>query len=505
MPECSVNSVSLWFGKANVMSRIIPFGFLCVLIAALAAPPPVCAADWPMLQGNPARTGYTDDTVQLPAKVLWQYDAREEQVSRHVQAIISDGRAYLPTHAGNLHCVDAATGKLLWKYNVGSPIMHSPACGSGLVVTGCYDGAVVALSAEGKQVWRTPTKGPVWASPLIYKSKVFIGDRLGVFYALDLATGEVLWTYDVGAPIMLSASALRSEASGSKTADGRLYLGGEDCVLRCLDAGSGDEIWKSAQLGGAGFRSYWPVVTGGKVIVGTMRAQAFNIGIGRDRAFLDQHADLLPTRRGGEQARHEDLQPFIIEWLSKNPNDQTLFFLNASDGKTFGIPPALALAGHGTAYPPVAVGKDGTIYLEYCLFRVGESQPAALGWVDFTGDGIRFHEFCHGGGTSRDQRGLFVAFNVTDISQLLIVGGDKIFGRGAQGISLGAFDLKTRQPMAIGHGRVSVARPSYSVFRTNGGTDSPLALANNKLFLVDNSSMVCIGAPSKAPSTPKGK
>ena len=60
------------------------------------------------------------------------------------------------------------------------------------------------------------------ASPSISSGKVYIGSNDGNLYVLDLKTGEKLWNYDLGAPILSI-----SEVSGSNiyvaTYDGNVY------------------------------------------------------------------------------------------------------------------------------------------------------------------------------------------------------------------------------------------------------------------------------------------
>src|SRR5512137_993008 len=86
------------------------------------------ATDWPQLQGNPQRTGYTPDSVAPPFRVAWSRDFQPERGSRHVQAVIYAGKVFVGSEYGNLYALGATDGKEAWRFTCGSPIMHTVAC-----------------------------------------------------------------------------------------------------------------------------------------------------------------------------------------------------------------------------------------------------------------------------------------------------------------------------------------------------------------------------------------
>ena len=52
---------------------------------------------------------------------------------------------FTATNDGYLHAVDAVTGKKLWSYNVGTPIIPDPWIDEGTVYVSGQDGYVYAL------------------------------------------------------------------------------------------------------------------------------------------------------------------------------------------------------------------------------------------------------------------------------------------------------------------------------------------------------------------------
>lgn len=84
-------------------------------------------------------------------------------------------------------------------------------------------------------VWRTPTAGPVYGSPLVHDSTVYGGSDDGFVYALDAASGTVIWKSGTG-------GAVRARPA---LAGDRLYVPSDDGQLYCLDARSGETAWKA--------------------------------------------------------------------------------------------------------------------------------------------------------------------------------------------------------------------------------------------------------------------
>jgi outer membrane protein assembly factor BamB len=118
---------------------------------------------------------------------------------------VSGGIVYVGSRSsesgGRLRALDAATGATLWQAD--EPWL-SPSVSGGMVVSGRDDGQIVALDARsGAERWRIATGGPTSGStrgPAIVGSTVFFSVDLGKWVgALDLATGRLLWRYDVDA------------------------------------------------------------------------------------------------------------------------------------------------------------------------------------------------------------------------------------------------------------------------------------------------------------------
>ena len=81
--------------------------------------PATHAADWPMLRGNPQRTGISEETVTPPLSALWRFTGTFQRNNPAAPAIVGSTAYFAagstPSGGGILFAVDVKTGAQKWR------------------------------------------------------------------------------------------------------------------------------------------------------------------------------------------------------------------------------------------------------------------------------------------------------------------------------------------------------------------------------------------------------
>jgi outer membrane protein assembly factor BamB len=174
-------------------------------------------------------------------------------------------------YRGNAQATGVAKGdlpdkpELLWKFSIEKGGFQSTAAIiGGAVYIGGGDGKFYALNlADGKLLWSFDAVLGFAASPAVRNGRIYIGDMDGNFYCLDARKGEKIWAFQTVGEIDSSANFYAkpsSTGSDSKNngiaelpspppplpmGEGSFVLfGSQDAMLYCLDAENGRLAWK---------------------------------------------------------------------------------------------------------------------------------------------------------------------------------------------------------------------------------------------------------------------
>jgi outer membrane protein assembly factor BamB len=209
-----------WHRRLSGCAAASPaFAGKLVLVTALAPKP--CTGD---------RGGGMSAFDAESGRLRWRVPSGPSESS----PLVVRGRAVFGSWDGNVYCVDARNGRILWRFRTGGPVKGGAAYAAGTVYAASYDGHVYALSlARGRLLWRSGSLGPFYATPSVANGRVVIGSTSGVVYSLRAASGEVTWERRIG-EFVYSAAALAKE---------RVYVGSYDHRLYALDAATGSVEW----------------------------------------------------------------------------------------------------------------------------------------------------------------------------------------------------------------------------------------------------------------------
>jgi PQQ-dependent dehydrogenase (methanol/ethanol family) len=204
-------------------------------VAATSARRPVTAVDdrrlvnaaaepgnWMTYGGTYAETRFSplaqiDEKTIERLKPAWVVDLDTAR-GQEATPLVVDGVMYTSTAWSKVMALDAATGRVLWKFDphvIGGKAVHAccdvvnrgVAIWKGKLFVGTIDDRLIALDAKtGKQLWSVVTADQskaytITGAPRVFRDKVVIGNsgaELGVrgyVTAYDTATGRQVWRF----------------------------------------------------------------------------------------------------------------------------------------------------------------------------------------------------------------------------------------------------------------------------------------------------------------------
>ncbi|WP_184549099.1 PQQ-binding-like beta-propeller repeat protein [Mucilaginibacter sp. FT3.2] len=140
-------------------------------------------------------------------KLVWKYKTGEDKKTHLMEgfqatAVIKNGQVFVGSRDGFFYVLDSEKGKLKWKYDAhGSWIVSTAALKDENVYTTTSDSYLfIALNANtGAEKFRVKTNGYNFSSPAIIGNHAYFGDFSGLLYNIDLASGQVINTFETPA------------------------------------------------------------------------------------------------------------------------------------------------------------------------------------------------------------------------------------------------------------------------------------------------------------------
>jgi outer membrane protein assembly factor BamB len=192
--------------------------------------------------------------------------------------VVWRGAVYFGSGDGNVYSLDAASGKLNWKFHTGDVVHASPAIADGTLFIGSWDSYFYALdAATGKEKWRFKTgedheiynQVGIQSSAAVMDGVVYFGCRDSNFYAVDAQTGQKKWSFNNKGSWVITSPAVQ---------DGKVYFATSDSGLFYeLDARTGAQVFSLSSKGWPMFSS--PAIAGGMLYIGSHEGKLLAIDL----------------------------------------------------------------------------------------------------------------------------------------------------------------------------------------------------------------------------------
>ena len=138
---------------------------------------------------------------------------------------VANGYVYVGSYDGNLYCLNATTGDLVWNFTTGNFIDSSPAIADGYIYVGSDDNNLYCLNqTTGGFIWSYTTGDPVDSSPAVARGYVYVGSDDNKFYCLNASTGSFIWSYTTGDSVYSSPAIVGDS----------VYVGSTDNTFYCF-------------------------------------------------------------------------------------------------------------------------------------------------------------------------------------------------------------------------------------------------------------------------------
>ena len=207
----------------------------------------------------------------------------------------ADGKLFVTSGLGVIEALDAQTGQSVWRKRLATPLHSAPTVSNGRLFAVSDDNELFAVnSATGEVLWTyqgivESARMLTAPSPAVFEDVVIAPFASGELVALRVQNGVVLWQDALSSTGQLTPlSSLNDIASGPVVADGYVIATAQSGVISAFDLRNGQRIW-TQPAGSLGYPwvagdFVYTVTTGGEVaclsktsgaVVWTQQLQAF--------------------------------------------------------------------------------------------------------------------------------------------------------------------------------------------------------------------------------------
>jgi outer membrane protein assembly factor BamB len=224
---------------------------------------------------------------RLSGRIRWRYHVGSPVES---SPVVSQGVDYFGAWNGNVYALDLRRRRVRWVFHAGSKITSSASLAGGNLFIGDYGGRVWALSQRtGHRRWASSVGGRIYGTPAVAHGRVFVPSSTGYSLTAFSVSGRHLWTIHTGAYVYSSPAVWA----------GRVYFGSFNGALYCVSAASGHIFWTHSSgraIAGA------PTVVAGVVYFSNIGRRTYGLSARTGRGLMSfADGDYVPISGNGSK------------------------------------------------------------------------------------------------------------------------------------------------------------------------------------------------------------
>ncbi len=167
---------------------------------------------------------------------IWQYPEKAGRETYFAAPVLADGHLIAGDYQNNLFSLDPGSGGLKWTFTAAKgKWIASPLVVDGKIIAPNGDSTLYALDLNGNLLWKFPTKQALWSRPASDGERVYQASMDHFIYAIDLNSGEEIWSVDLGGAVLYSPTL---------TDEGVLYISSLGRHLVALNTKDGSILWQ---------------------------------------------------------------------------------------------------------------------------------------------------------------------------------------------------------------------------------------------------------------------
>lgn len=150
------------------------------------------------LGGTPSRSvepaALPDFKQALATRVVWRVNVGSGR-NLFLRPAVLENAVFVAAADGTVMRLAPDSGQVVWKTDVKSRLSAGVGSDGFTVAVGTPRGEVIALGADGKEIWRTPAGGELLSPPLVGRGLVIVRSTDYRVTAFDAASGKRRWNY----------------------------------------------------------------------------------------------------------------------------------------------------------------------------------------------------------------------------------------------------------------------------------------------------------------------